>query len=477
MKNFNEFKQHWQQEVGQNNTHLKQFKSKSHMVFVVVYPDTWPWNFAVEKQTQTTVLQTSGGNTGAGTGHHQKLCYQSELDTVLKGCHNHTHAMIVSVGMVFDMTAKRLPITRFYEFADSGDYCKGHIIAKEGQPAFLHHQHIELNLKTWRELGTPSVWEKWEDFKRSPDNFHDDYTPPWITPKGRPTINNFSQEERQAKAWSYAHMENNKPRQRDNWLKMQRMEPKWRESIDTTNNYFNILMNRMREKFYAENTEQLGKLPKENFDLIFTPTAGYSGEVFADKLDFDGDVVFFDYCSENIDIKQNIVEMNMSIDEIKQYQKISEHAILLNDRAWTLDELDNFEQLDHHTFQTKYDHYREALLKSRAATYGTREQLRSLQKKMYDTYNIEYWLMDIIGTLRYKSENARYKQQTDLVDKIKGKRVFFDVSNIFGYHVSHACYTLDELVNSFNTLEALLKTHTEHYYIRGTRPGKKNLHT
>jgi len=455
MKNFNEFKQRWQEEVGANNVHFRSAKSTSHMVFVVVYPDTWTWDFAVEKQTQTTVLQTSGGPTGSGTGHHQKLCYQSELYTVLKGCHEYTHAMIVSVGMVFDMIADTTAITRFYKFADSGDYCKGHILARKDQPAFLHHQHIELNLKTWRDLDTPSVWEKWNDFERSPDNFHDDYTPPWITPKGRPTINNFSQEERQAKAWSYGHMADRKIIQDEEWLKIKYMNPKWRESIDTTNNYFNIVMNRMREKFYAENTEGLYKLPTEKFDLIFTPTAGYSGEVFADRLDFDGDVVFFDYCSENIDIKQNIVEMNMSMDEIKKYNTLINHTILTTDSN---------------------TNSRIPVMHERTTTYGTREQLRSLQQKMYDNYKIEYWLMDLIWTIQHK-EDSQYSRYTDLVDKIKGKRVFFDVSNIFGYHVSHACYTLDQLVNSFNTLENLLKTHTEHYYLRGTRPWKGNLHT
>ena len=62
------------------------------------------------------------------------------------------------------------------------------------------------------------------------------------------------------------------------------------------------------KKFYAENTEGLGKIPQGKFDVIFTPTAGYSGEVFAEKLDFDGDVIFYDVCSENIEVKQNVVE-------------------------------------------------------------------------------------------------------------------------------------------------------------------------
>ena len=64
---------------------------------------------------------------------------------------------------------------------------------------------------------------------------------------------------------------------------------------------------------------------------------------------------------------------------------------------------------------------------------------------------------------------------TDRLEHIKNKRVFFDTSNIFSYHISHACYTLDELIDSFNRLIDTLETHTEYYYLRGTNPLKKNV--
>ena len=65
-----------------------------------------------------------------------------------------------------------------------------------------------------------------------------------------------------------------------------------------------------------------------------------------------------------------------------------------------------------------------ALLRKRAGSYGDFEYLRGLQKKMRDTYDIEYWLMDLI--------NPDYKK---LKNKIEGKRVFFNTSNIFSYHI------------------------------------------
>ena len=56
--------------------------------------------------------------------------------------------------------------------------------------------------------------------------------------------------------------------------------------------------------------------------------------------------------------------------------------------------------------------------------------------------------------------------------KVKGKRVYFNASNIFSYHVSHATYTLDELITSYNKLHEIL-SNTESYYFRGSIPSKK----
>jgi hypothetical protein len=104
------------------------------------------------------------------------------------------------------------------------------------------------------------------------------------------------------------------------------------------------------------------------------------------------------------------------------------------------------------------------IIKERLKTFGTFEELRLLQEKMNDNYNVDYLLMDII--------QADYEK---LIQRIKNKKVFFDISNIYGYHVSHACYTLDELIDSFNKLIDTLETHTEYYYLKGSNPLKKGV--
>ena len=96
MKNFEEFVSLWKLET-------KNIKiNKPDFLFLVVYPDKLEWDFGIEKQTQTTTLMVSGGFTGASTGHDVQFCYRNKVNDLLKNC-THTHAMIVSVGMVFDM--------------------------------------------------------------------------------------------------------------------------------------------------------------------------------------------------------------------------------------------------------------------------------------------------------------------------------------------------------------------------------------
>jgi len=447
MKSFDDFKNLWLKHTDK----IKPKKGFDHLVFIIVYPNkkvspyiTLKWDFASEKQLQTTLLQTSGGVTGAGTGHDQKICYLTELNDVLDTCDKYSHAMIVSAGMVFDMVCPITAIQRFYNWTKTGEFCRGHIIARPNEKAFIHHQHIELNLKKWRSLGKPNIREKWDNFIRADDNFHDDYTPSWLTPHKLPTIKNFSLVERAAKSWSYGHMQERRWLQNTNWILSSSKKMGWREEIDKSDPYFKILFTRMYEVFYAENTESLGKLPDKSFDLIMTPTAGYTGEVFAEKLDFDGDIVFYDYCSENVEIKQNIIEMNMSMDEILLYAKNSNQMIAVNG------------------FTTNKDH--KDALNERTKSFGTHEELRVLQEKMYKKYNIEYKVWDIICGIDMNPEW--------FIDKIKNKKVFMDISNIYGYHTSHVCYDFPYLLKSFDKLVDTLEKYSEYYYLRGTRPTK-----
>ena len=420
MNNFDEFVSLWKEET-------KSIKiKKSNMLFLVVYPDKLKWDFGIEKQTQTTTLMMSGGDTGAGTGHDIRFCYRSEVHNLLLEC-MHTHAMIVSVGMVFDMVSfggdKRVTaITDFYDFVKSGKFCKAHIMAKSGQQVFFHHQHMNLNLTIWKDIGAPDMSKRYDLIKRSDDNFHDDYTPSWADVERMPTIINFTHSERARKSFSYY-----RNTQTEYWKDL--------DNVDMNDYYFSRFMTRIRKQFYIENTERIGELPTEKFDIIFSTTAGYRAALLADQLEFDGEVVLFDYCQENLDIKQMIIEMNMSLAEINSYGKMIDHDMVLPD----------------------------SIAKQSVKSMGSFENLRQLEEKMERDYDIEYWLMDLIS--------PNYDR---ILEKIQGKTVFFDATNIFCYHMSHAYYTLDELVNSYKKLRDVLTSSNGTFY-RGTSPTKQKI--
>ena len=421
LKSFDEFVALW---IGatENKKTYRRFK---HMLFLVVYPDKLKWDFGIEKQTQTTTFMVSGGATGGNGGHDVRFCYRSEVHDVLLKC-NHTHAMIVSVGMVFDMVSggpeKRVtPITDFYDFVESGQFCKAHIMARPDRKAYFHHQHMNLNLTMWKDIGAPDMSERYGVIKRSPDNFHDDYTPPWIDVEGMPTITNFTNDERSRKSFSYY-----RDHQTESWKDL--------DNVDKKDFYFSRFMTRIRESFYIENTESIGKLPTEKFDIIFSTTAGGRAALLVDRLEFGGEVVLFDYCQENLDIKQMIIEMNMSLEETRYYNRMVKYRMVMPD--------------------------------SISATNAKKdmppfEDLRELEQKMQKDYDVEYWLMDLIS--------PNYNR---ISEKIKGKTVFFDSTNIFSYHMSHAYYTLDELVDAYNNLLDVLK-HADGAYLRGWMPTKQ----
>jgi len=442
MKNFEEFVSLWKSET-------KDIKIKEpNFLFLVVYPDRLKWDFGVEKQTQTTTYMVSGGFTGSGSGHDVQFCYRSQVNDFLADC-THTHAMIVSVGMVFDMVTKSTltdrkwrdnfselgrkttpnqvtPITDFYDFVESEKYCKGHIMARPDVPAYLHHQHINLNVDMWKTIGCPPTDERWEKYERGIENHHDDYTPYWIKPKDRPMIINFDHKERARKSFSYY-----KPWHKDAWKDL--------ENVDRKEFYFSRFMTRIAPSFYLFNTETFKVVPKEKFDILFSPTAGYSAELLVDKLNFKGEVILYDYTQDNIDTKETVVDMNMSLDELYIYRDIQrDKKVNMVDNIWNKPATD------------------------RIGSMGAHEELRILQEKMRDEQELEYWLMDII--------NPDYNK---ISEKVKGKNVFFDISNIFGYHMSHAYYTLDELVNSYNKLHQTLIESANICWVQGTRPTKQ----
>ncbi len=420
VKEFDDFVSLWKEQTKD----IKIRKEHSHLLFLVVWPSKVEWDFSVEKQCQTTTFMVSGGPTGASSGHDVQFCYRNEVNDLLKTC-KHSHAMIVSVGVVFDMVNQVssltpvTPITDFYEFANSKELVTGHIIARPGEQAYFHYQHINLNVDMWKTLGSPDIYGRYDMKSRSENNYHDDYTPHWAELDGWGKVQNFTYQERERKGFSYFR------------------EQDWKNlgSASEDDHYFSRFMTRIQESFYMFNTEGLKKLPEGKFDLIFSPTAGYSAEVYVDRLDFSGDIIFYDYAQQNIDIKKTIVDMNMTKEELYLFKKQTDRNFV--------------------------DNTGNAAATERTTSMGDHEELRTLQLKMSEEQDINYWLMNLIEF-----------DATRLINTVRNRNVFFDASNIFSYHMSHARYTLSELVWAYEALHEILG-YANQCWFQGTKPTKQ----
>ena len=75
---------------------------------------------------------------------------------------------------------------------------------------------------------------RYDVIKRSPDNFHDDYTPSWIHVEGMPTVINFTKDERSRKPYYRDH-------QTESW--------KTFDNVDEDDYYFSRFMTRIRNNF------------------------------------------------------------------------------------------------------------------------------------------------------------------------------------------------------------------------------------
>ena len=409
----------------------KSIKDK-RLLYLVTYPDKLEWDYSIEKQTQMTYLQMSGGPTGSGDGHYIKLCKQSEVKGLLKKETDSTHVMICSVGMIFIVTVIRnghpiTAITDFQKFSKSEKYCKAHIIAKPNLPAHLHYQHIELNLNQWRELGCPDIYGDIKSFKRSTLNYHDDYTPYWLTPDGSRKIHNFSHQQRSRKAFSYGKMHDKY--HKTMWRDIR--EDNYDLDKPHANNYFDRLSQNFNQKnnYYLQNNEWFGKLPEDQeFDVIFSPAGGYATEVFVHKLNFNGKVTIYDHSQKILDIKKQILDTNPDFKELEVVDKMHPDINFI----WNI---------EYH--------------KGRSESFGTYEEMRIWQEEMYESYDIDFWLMNLI--------EPDYNR---LLKEVKGKKVFFNASNIFSYNRVILKYALPELYKAFDKLLDVL-SQAEVYYFRG----------
>ena len=124
-----------------------------------------------------------------------KECMYDQLDDTLSKLDSN-YALIVKEGNIVDVDLFPDFLFNIIGVEDFLDYSLiGHLLYRAERYYRLHPQLILLNLDHWRKVGSPTFGRaknlKLQNVIRSPENFHDDYTPLWVKKgEGKTTYTN-----------------------------------------------------------------------------------------------------------------------------------------------------------------------------------------------------------------------------------------------------------------------------------------------
>ena len=398
-------------------------QKKKHLAFVILENNKIPWTWYKEKMAQYLYWNMQGGVTGAGSGHC--LFYYKDIDTALvelkdKGF---THAMFCGIGMLISGFANQVevktPVQNFYEFSESNEFMRAHIIAHPNKPATIHPQHFEIDLTQWNGQ---SIIKLGEDYSRSDENIHDDYTPLWIKTPNHPKIYNFTTEQRSEKWFLYPHRDYEKHESIFyNYLNNKPCEP---ISGYNSSRLFINQCERKRKRYYFENNEPLPTHINKKYDVIITPTAGIMPEALYDMYGHDKTkVIIFDYDQTFLDVKKKIIDYGFVGNDLRSYMKV------LSD---------------------SYDRNEYVFLAGR-----TPNQFHAFDKNSELTEDINAQrILDNLSNADYQLQLCNMLEDDfDWIDEIvKGKSVLCYTSNIFKYYVAWMYYDITTIKKQYELL-------------------------
>ncbi len=431
--------------------------------FICHLPPNIEWNEHIYHQAHVTWNQLSGGLTGTGSGSKVVFCCKSKVhETILNLPTHFKYITILRVGMNFENSANKTPISYFFddivrwERGENDYWIKAHIIAKPNENATLHDQHLVLNRKWWNELGSPNLFKlKFTDFERADTNFHDDYTPHWLKPKDYPMIRNFPIHERDIKVFSYNRLPTDIP---SKWYKFDEI--------------------RNEKKYYPVNTENFGtslgrietKLRKSRIDTIDTivsPTAGFLTEFLAKKFNIKN-IVYYDLTQDHLDYKKEITDLVNNEEELKWWVDSKWEQNVSGSDYWNTNL-----KIKNDFWYPKGDEQSQLLygggkkyINGELNKNGTIDEQFEALNWVRDNCKIDYVKCDMMGD-NYKEDNYKV-----FLPYIRDKNVLFNISNIYSYIRTHINYRFKHIMFRFDSLETFLKNNTKYFILRGVHPNK-----
>ena len=407
-------------------------ESASHLAFIILENNKIPWTWYKEKMATYLYWNLQGGVTGAGSGH--VMYFSKDLDKALKEAkaNGHTHAMVCTIGMIIsgfgNQTTVRTPVQNFYEFAESDEFMRAHIIAHPNKPATIHTQHLEINLDQWNG---ESLTQLGDSYVRSEENIHDDYTPLWIDTENHPRINNFTKDQRNQK-W-YTYPDRDYEYHEDivyNYIKNDKIV-----AIPKDYTSSKIIINqltRKRKRFYYENNEGLPRHLKGKYDVIIAPTAGLTSEwLYKEYGHKDTEVIIFDYDPVFLEVKQKIIELGFVGKDLLMY----------------MEHLSTVYSKDEYIFSSgRTPNQMHAFDKNKSITDEALNMIDNLSG----------------GNYQMKLVNMLMDDMQWLPEKVKDKRTLCYVSNIFTYYATWLLFDANQIIGQYNNLHEKLSGASEY---------------
>ena len=421
-------------------------KKYKDFAFIILENNKIPWTWLKEKLFQLLFWNMQGGVTGAGRGH--AVYYAKELHEGLRAAKEkgHKYAMVCQIGMVLsgfgNQKEVKTPIQNFYEFCQSGQFMRAHILAFPNKDATIHTQHLEIDLTQWDGQNLKKLGG---DYIRGYENIHDDYTPLWIEVQGLPRINNFTVAQRSQKWYTYPDRDYEKHEQiLYDYIKNKKEHPP-EGHHSTSSIIIREILTRKKKRFYFENNEQIPVHLKQKYDVIVCPTSGILAEYLYDAIGHkDTKVLIYDYDQVLLDTKKRIIDMGLVGKDLLMYMKSFKDLPGYEDYIFSAGRTPNqFKSID----------FNESVV--------TNNKILKMQDKLADS-NHEYVLCDLINN-----------DFDWLIKEIKGKRVFFYASNIFQYYAVWMFHDYSTIKGQYMRLIRALKQSKSFNYT-GRRPmGRK----
>lgn len=269
--------------------------------------------------------------------------YHCDVEKILENCEADV-CLILCQGIISQRLHKIIKYASDYYNNNPDFFVAGHILTRKDRYPGLHRQTLIVNVRRWKELGSPPFdepgvfWDRkpeYSNYEVSEETIYSNYTPKWIKGstgtqkvmftddgsnwvdiccRNNITIENLNHEVRDAKNFLYPYQETDKIK--SVWFDLQNEELVDSFDVISQRSWFRKISYQdyiKQEIVFAFNTEDMsneGKRVNGTIDAIFGTASGFKVLKLLEINSFHNDtsVVYYDWCDASLRFKKLLLE-------------------------------------------------------------------------------------------------------------------------------------------------------------------------